>query len=98
MVSRAWRPIPSGRVSLTEAFFLRVVLIPICLGLSYTHGWEVLITSAGLTGTMIIYDELGFAAHWFAKNLCNVFGYLTFEIGATKIMGAQAHSGSFPID
>ena len=36
---------------------------------------------------MLIYDEVGLAGHWVGKNLCNVFGYLTFEIGATKIMG-----------
>lgn len=92
MVTRAWRPIPSGRVSLEEAFCLRVCLIPICLGVSCMYGRSVFLTSAGLTSTMILYDEIGCAGHWFGKNLCNVFGYLTFEVGATKIMGGCALS------
>jgi 4-hydroxybenzoate polyprenyltransferase len=87
IVSRPWRPIPSGRISPTNAFSLRIFLVPVCLGLSWFHSWGVFFTSATLTATMVVYDEVGFADHWAGKNLCNVFGYLTFEIGATKIMG-----------
>ena len=87
MINRPWRPIPSGRITLTEAYQLRLLLIPLCLSISGVYGGEVVATSAGLTATMLAHDELGLAGHWVGKNLCNVFGYLTFEIGATKIMG-----------
>ena len=86
-INRPWRPIPSGRVSLGDAYRLRLLLIPLCLSISGTHGGEVLATSAGLTTTSIVHDELGLAGHWVGKNLCNMLAYLTFEIGATKIMG-----------
>ena len=87
MINRPWRPIPSGRVSSVHAGLLRISLVPICLFISGFHGWDVVFTSAGLTMTMVIYDELNLASHWIGKNVCNVSGYLTFEIGATKIMG-----------
>lgn len=87
MINRPWRPIPSGRISLGDAKTLRLMLVPVCLALSSIYGRGVVATSAGLTSTMVVYDELGLAGHWIGKNLCNVFGYLTFEIGATMIMG-----------
>ncbi|KAF8523827.1 UbiA prenyltransferase family-domain-containing protein [Gautieria morchelliformis] len=87
MINRPWRPIPSGRVSGNAAIRLRLCLVPICLGVSSFHGWDVVFASAGLTMTMILYDELQLAGHWVGKNFCNVSGYLTFELGATKVMG-----------
>ena len=87
MVNRPWRPIPSGRISRVDACLLRIFLVPICLLASIFYGWDVFLTSAGLTMTMVVYDELNLAGHWIGKNACNVFGYLTFEIGATKVMG-----------
>jgi len=87
MINRPWRPIPSGRITFSEAYLFRVFLIPVCLGFSSVHGGGVVASSAGLMGTMLIYDEVGLSGHWVGKNACNVFGYLTFEIGATKIMG-----------
>ena len=86
-INRPWRPIPSGHISSTDAGLLRITLIPICLCVSSFHGLDVVLTSAGLTMTMIVYDELNLAGHWIGKNVCNVSGYLTFEIGATKVMG-----------
>jgi 4-hydroxybenzoate polyprenyltransferase len=87
MINRPWRPIPSGRVSGSAAILLRLFLVPICLGISSFHGGDVVFASAGLTTTMILYDELHLAGHWVGKNFCNVSGYLTFELGATKVMG-----------
>ena len=39
-----------------------------------------------LITTTILYDEMGWARHFVGKNICGVFGYVTFEIGATTIM------------
>lgn len=86
-INRPWRPIPSGRVSYEDAMVIRICLIPLCLWISSLHGWDVALCSISLTITMIVYDEFQLAGHWIGKNLCNVPGYLSFEVGATKIMG-----------
>ncbi|KAF8993244.1 hypothetical protein BDQ17DRAFT_1453433 [Cyathus striatus] len=39
-----------------------------------------------LTATTIIYDELELSYHWMTKNLCAVFGYSSFEAGATMLL------------
>jgi len=86
-VNRPWRPIPSGRISERSVFFLRLGLVPFCIGLSAIYGWDVALTSALLTVTTIVYDEFSLAGHWVGKNACNILGYTSFEIGATKVMG-----------
>ncbi|TDL18470.1 hypothetical protein BD410DRAFT_728472 [Rickenella mellea] len=88
-LNRPWRPLPSGRISRSQASKLRWSLVPICIGFSACYGWDVVLANAFLTLTTIMYDELGFAGHWLGKNFCNIFGYVTFEIGATKIIGTS---------
>lgn len=78
-------------VSERQKFILRWGLPPLCIGLSALYGWDVALTSFALTVTTIIYDECSLAGHWVGKNTCNIFGYVTFEVGATKLMG-QLHA------
>lgn len=86
-VNRPWRPLPSRLISVEHACILRWLLVPLCIGTSLCYGWDVALASACLTLTTVCYDELGLAGHFLGKNLCNVPGYVSFEIGATKIMG-----------
>ncbi|KAH7903082.1 hypothetical protein BJ138DRAFT_1021170, partial [Hygrophoropsis aurantiaca] len=46
----------------------------------------VVFSSAALSVVEFIHDDLGFSHHPVYKNLCNVGGYLTFELGATLIL------------
>ena len=55
---------------------------------SVCHLWlGCCLASALLTATAVIYDEFSLAGHWVGKNVCNILGYTSFEIGATKVMG-----------
>lgn len=50
-----------------------------------------------LTVTTIVYDEFVLAGHWIGKNACNIGGYASFELGATKVMSKskQLHRSLF---
>ncbi|KAF8459728.1 UbiA prenyltransferase family [Gautieria morchelliformis] len=87
LVNRPWRPIPSGRVSQQGAMVLRWVSCGASLALSIKYGWGVVTSSAALSLTTVIYDELQLSGHWLGKNICAVSGYLTFEVGVTQVMG-----------
>lgn len=87
IVNRPWRPLPSGRIPASAARWLRWSLVPICLAVSTRHGAEVVLASATLTATTVLYDEVGLAGHFIGKNLCAVPGYFAFEVGATRILG-----------
>lgn len=87
VINRPWRPLPSGRISADAARRLRWCLVPMCLAVSAHYGWDVVLASATLTATTILYDEVGLAGHCIGKNLCAVPGYVTFEVGATRILG-----------
>ena len=58
-----------------------------CTWCSAVCGTDVVFVTAGLFVTTLLYDEMGLSAHHVGKNLCNIGGYTTFEIGATKLMG-----------
>lgn len=87
VVNKPWRPLPSKRISFSNARRLRWLLAILCTAISGLSGREVSGASISLTLTTIIYDELGVAGHWVGKNLCGVLGYTTFEVGATMIIG-----------
>ena len=57
-----------------------------CLGLSLFFGVNVLVASALLTVVEIVHDDFGLSGHPIFKNLCNVGGYATFELGATLVL------------
>ena len=88
-INRPWRPLPAGLITNRQMVALRWLLPPLCVALSAAYGWDVAAASAGLTATTIVYDEFSLAGHWIGKNACNIAGYVTFELGATKIMGAH---------
>ena len=88
-VNKPWRPLPAGRVTEHQAFVLRWVTVAACFACSALHGPDLVLTTLGLFLTTLAYDEGGLSGHYFGKSLCNIGGYTTFEIGATKLMGAS---------
>ncbi|KAJ7573618.1 UbiA prenyltransferase family [Mycena floridula] len=86
-MNHPWRPLPSGRVTQAEAIVLRWVTALFCLLWSCMHGLDMVAVTLTLIVVTWVYNEGGLAGTVVGKNLCNVGGYITFEIGATKIMG-----------
>ncbi len=86
-LNRPWRPLPSGRVTRPQAVVLRHATVLICILWSSNYGMDLVAVTAGLIATTWLYDEGGLSKSVLGKNLCNVGGYVTFEIGATKVMG-----------
>ncbi|KAF9028098.1 UbiA prenyltransferase family [Rhodocollybia butyracea] len=85
--NRPWRPLPSGRVTNLQAIALRWVLVFVCIAVSSVFGWHLVVSTLTLIFTTYMYDELEISSHGVGKNLCAVGGYLSFEVGAVKIMG-----------
>ena len=95
-LNKPWRPLPAGRVSERKARLLRWLVVLACLTLSASIGLDLLCVTLGLLLTTFLYDEMGLAGHYIGKNLCNIGGYTTIEIGATKLMGTFAIRISCP--
>ncbi|KAI0741269.1 UbiA prenyltransferase family, partial [Daedaleopsis nitida] len=86
-VNKPWRPLPAGRINQREARVLRWVTVVICLLFSSYLWLDLLPATLGLFLTTFAYDEMGMSGHHIGKNFCNIGGYATIEIGATKLMG-----------
>ncbi|KAI0262562.1 UbiA prenyltransferase family-domain-containing protein [Gloeopeniophorella convolvens] len=87
-VNRPWRPLPSGRITESQAVALRWATVVLCVLWSSIYDQDLVLTTLGLVATTFIYDELGAASHIVGKNFCNIGGYASFEVGATTIIGA----------
>jgi hypothetical protein len=85
-VDKPWRPVPSGRITITQIRRLRWILVAGCLAISFFVGRLVLCASLGVTLYTILYDDLLLRGHLFFRNLCIAAGYLAFEVGALFIM------------
>ncbi|KAJ3781209.1 UbiA prenyltransferase family-domain-containing protein [Lentinula aff. detonsa] len=88
-INRPWRPLPSGRLTVTQAIGLRWSMVCLCMLWSTAYGTEALFATTTLITTTILYDEVGMSKTPFGKNLCNIGGYTSFEFGAVKIMGPE---------
>jgi 4-hydroxybenzoate polyprenyltransferase len=88
-LNKPWRPLPSGRVTPKQARILRWSLMVFCLSLSAAYSRMVFIASFALTIVEIVHDDVGFSGDTVLKNLCNVGGYSTFELGAACSMSTS---------
>src|ERR1700733_1273857 len=83
-ITRPWRPLPSGRVTMFQAVVFRWTMVMLCIIWSASYGMDLVIVTLSLVTATIFHDEVGLANNPIGKNLCTVGGYTTFEIGATK--------------
>ncbi|KAK7443482.1 hypothetical protein VKT23_015656 [Stygiomarasmius scandens] len=83
-VNKPYRPIPAGLISVRNTWILRWTLVPVCLALS----WFLGATAAGisLTVSFILYNELGFHAYYYSKNILNAAGIVSWNVGAAQIL------------
>lgn len=81
--NKPWRPIPSGLISVGCARALRWVLLPLCFLFSVcleAH-WQ----GISLALAFIAHNEMHLHSHWFMCNVCNAWGYASFNAGASSI-------------
>ena len=89
-VNKPWRPIPSKRISLPHARRLLLAVIPTVFVLTlYIGAMEV---SVALMVFTWMYNDLGGADdNFFIRNLLNLFGFVSYSLGATLIASDDQH-------
>jgi len=86
-LNKPWRPLPSGRLTMSKAQFLSKALNLICLLVSWIIGGrELMMPSAVFCGLVYSYDHLLLNSHFLWKNITNGFGYAVLEMGATTVL------------
>ncbi|TCD63858.1 hypothetical protein EIP91_004872 [Steccherinum ochraceum] len=84
------RPLPAGRITLSNAKLLRWLLVPICWAVSYLYSIETFWASVALSFLTMVYNEFGgHAGHWVVRNLSVGICYGSFELGATLVASAN---------
>lgn len=85
--NKSYRPLPSGRISLSFALWLRWLSIPSCLLYSIAYSLHLCIVSILFAGLTMAYNELGWHTSFVNKNWMNAVGYGLFNYGATLVAG-----------
>ena len=83
-INKAWRPIPSGRLTACQARRLLLAVLPIAILVTYyTGGMEETIVMNTL---MYMYNDLGGADENFVvRNLINAAGFICYSAGAIRV-------------
>ena len=83
-INKAWRPLPSGRITQRQAQILMCCLYAFAVLMSRVLGG--LGPSLTLIGLGFWYNDFGGAdSHCIVRNLINALGYLSFSVGATEV-------------
>lgn len=95
VLNKPWRPIPSGLISVAGARTLRWILFALCPLLSACLGtqWH----SISLALASLVYHELHFQSHGLMRNVCNAWGYASFNAGAAMIAAGMLYTTFRPI-
>ncbi|KAH8810531.1 UbiA prenyltransferase family [Flagelloscypha sp. PMI_526] len=96
-INKPWRPLPAGRLTLSQVVALRWITTFICLVLSSLSGVDMIMVTFALILTVFAYNEGELSGHPLGKNVCNLFGYCTFSIGSAKLMGETRVLNNFAI-
>ena len=91
--NKPWRPIPSGLISVGHARALRWVLLPACFFLSVRL--KVYWQGISLALAFLAHNELHLHSHWLMRNVCNAWGYASFNAGASAIVAGTFHAAFF---
>ena len=89
-LNKPWRPIPSGLISVGYARALRWILLPLCFFFSVCLGthWQ----GISLALAFVAHNELHLHSHWMMRNVCNAWGYASFNAGASAIAAGTFHT------
>ncbi|KAJ3884024.1 UbiA prenyltransferase family [Lentinula edodes] len=80
-----YRPLASGRITISMAFNLRWLSTLICLFVSLFYGKVVLEASFFSALFALLYNETTFHKHWFYRCSFNALGYGAFKLGTMLI-------------
>ncbi|KZV95933.1 hypothetical protein EXIGLDRAFT_609880 [Exidia glandulosa HHB12029] len=86
-VNKPWRPIPSGRISRSQAITLRWILPGLCTIGSGLIRRALLEASVAFAFATLAYNEMDLSHHWLGKNVCCGLGYMILEAGTTLALG-----------
>ncbi|KAH9017383.1 UbiA prenyltransferase family-domain-containing protein [Lactarius pseudohatsudake] len=86
--NKPWRPIPSSLISVDNARNLRWMLLPLCISVSVRL--EVYWQGMSLALAFLAHNEFGLHSHLFMRNICNAWGYASFNAGAFAIASGQS--------
>jgi 4-hydroxybenzoate polyprenyltransferase len=87
LINKPWRPLPSGRLTISTAESLSMAMNLICVLVSWLlGGQELMIPSAVFCGLVYSYNHLLLNSHYIWKNIMNGFGYVVLETGATSVL------------
>ncbi|KAK7691372.1 hypothetical protein QCA50_004770 [Cerrena zonata] len=90
--NKAYRPLPSGRISLMNARLLRWLLVPSCLTVSSYFDFTTTLASIAVIVSTLLHNELGLHARsWVIRNLLNGLGLASYELGATAVIAGSNH-------
>jgi 4-hydroxybenzoate polyprenyltransferase len=89
--NKPWRPIPAGRITVTQTKYLMMAsYMTAILASIYLGG---LLECCALVFEGWVYNEVGAANdNLLARNLLNALGYMTFAAGAVKVACIQAET------
>lgn len=78
--------LPTGLLQ-EQGLTLRQTVVGICISVSSTFRPDMVWVTICLTATSYLYNKCGLARHPVEKNFCAIWGYISFETGAIKIIG-----------
>lgn len=89
--NKPWRPIPAGRITVTQTKYLMMASYMTAILASISLGG--LSECCGLIFEGWVYNEVGAANdNLLARNLLNALGYMTFAAGAVRVACIQAET------
>ncbi|KAF8870377.1 UbiA prenyltransferase family-domain-containing protein [Infundibulicybe gibba] len=85
--NKPWRPIPSGRITPSQASMIQWLLGPFCVFISLY--WNVSYASTALLLATWMYNDCGLHDHWLGKSSLTSIGYMSFNLGAAMISNSE---------
>ena len=84
-VNKAWRPLPSRRLSLAQARRFLLFLIPFVFGITILFLGAVKETVLLMALTWMYNDLFGAEEHYAVRNIINAAGFMCYSSGSTRI-------------
>ncbi len=93
--NKPWRPIPSSRISPRQTHLLRLLLVALCIAVSFFFGTMTLSAIFALLTFAHNDTPLG-QSNWVTRNLLVAAGYAILDIGATIVASQGEYASDCP--